>query len=388
MSETDFSTTTQQKKIYTLLINYENTKFPRTQKQVSEKLGLQKSSVSDAVKRLLDLEFIAPYPNYKTNIIYRKGKNHKIIEAQISANYLEEGEWFDKNGHAVRPQTMPNRYKPMWRSHVNGHWLAFPVAVEGKIEAFDIPENAMREQDGQKYVRQGLFGSRQPSEGFKGSINYYESLLFNGSWHSIRYQRTVKGIKIFYIQPANLIQDASEMTPDEDLITPFYAQCRPILIMLEKYAGWKFKHLENKEYEVYSSGRQGRVQKEYGADEIISETLHDYAGDIGIIGESSIWYDRSPGAQGVMGEMETSKADYVEAIDKLPHTKAAVESLLVKVKALEEDNLLLKHSILEKEHFLLERQETTYSIITPPDMGITETKTTSNNGNGSKGLYQ
>jgi hypothetical protein len=384
MSDIDYSTTTQQKKIYTLLINYQNPKFPRTQKQICELLDLQKSSVSDAVKRLCDLKFIAPYSGMKTNILYRKGQNHKIIEAQISANFLEEGEWFDTYGHAVRPSTIAEPYKPTYRSHVNGHWLSFPVAVEG-----DLKEIVKKDFDTGKETKQAVFGDQPPNKEFKGSLNWTSSFYHEGLWRSIRYQKTAR-FKIFYIQPANRIQTAEELTPDEDLITPFIGQCKPILQLLEKYGGWKFKHTETGDYEVYSSVRQGRVQKEYGFDDLISGLLHDYAGDHGIIGESPWWYDTSPGAQGPLGEGETSKADYVDAFDKAPHTKATVEWLVKRFGELKRDNIQLKVDLLETENFLLNRQKTAYDIITiqSPPSEISETKTSSTGNSANEGMYQ
>ncbi|MCL1811373.1 MAG: MarR family transcriptional regulator, partial [Methanomassiliicoccaceae archaeon] len=65
MKNIDFSTTSLQKKIYVLLINCNNPKFPRTQKQVCELLAIQKSTCSDAAKRLVELGFIAPFTGMK-----------------------------------------------------------------------------------------------------------------------------------------------------------------------------------------------------------------------------------------------------------------------------------------------------------------------------------
>ncbi len=332
MSEPDFSTTNKQKMIYSELINLRNPRFPRTQKEVSITLGVPITTISSAVKRFLELEFIHPLNDAKTNILYRPGKHHIIIESQINSNYLESKEWYDANGQAIRPSEHATRpYKPLFRAHINGTWLMFTVAQEGNIDRFDITKEG-------RTLTMPLFGSTEPSV-LPGSKNYWAKIHFNNEWVSIRYQIS-KNNKIFYIQPSCKTITAEEITPDEDIVKPFISQVRPLLAHLEKYAGWKFKKAENGDYAVHGSVRQGQVsksQKEYGFDDFLTNLIHDYTGDCGIIGESPIWFDRSEKAFGNIGEIETSKSDYVKAINDLPKTTLIVEALTQEVYDLQSE---------------------------------------------------
>ena len=357
MTDTDYSTTQLQKKIYVLLINYRNPKFPNTQKQVCKQLGASKSTVSDATKKLIDLGFIAPYSGMKTNILYRKATNHKIIEAQIKDNYLEAGEWFDVNGQGIRPPNTAESYRPTYRAHVNGTWIKFTVAQKGDLDTIPVLQN-----DGSR-INIALFGNTKPTA-INGSINWYSKVFFSKVWISIRYQESAK-YKFFYVQPSSQIVTTDHITPDEDILTPFISQCTPLLQHLEKYGSWRFKHTETGDYEVEASVRTGKTgsQKEYGFDDFLTTTLHDYVGDVGIVGSSPLWFDRSEGAQGDLGEMETSKADYVNAIDRLPHTTQMVCQLIESNKQLTIQVLKDKSEILTLIQQVQEQQRQILQLV-------------------------
>lgn len=384
MKDIDFTTTHLQKKIYVRLINYKNPQFPRTQKQVCEMLGIQKSTCSDATKRLVKLGFIAPLPGMKTNILYRRGKHHNIIESHMKSNYLEKEERFDTYGEGIKPPITAESYRSVFRAHVNGAWMMFTVAVRGELHKFigDKTNNK-----GERLTETLLTGDAYD---LNGSINWMSNVYYNGEWTKVRYQETASK-KLFYVQPSSKIITSDEITPDDDILGPFVAQCRPLLNYLEKYAGWKFRKTETEDYEVTASIKSGKIgngsQKEYGLDGFMSDLIHDYTGDVGIIGASSFWFDGSENALGTNGECEFAQGNYADAIDKLPYIRATVEKLVSRVQLLEMENLQMRHDALQREHFFLERQSAMYDILSiPVTTTMGETKTPSNNSTG--GMYQ
>ncbi|MCL2333339.1 MAG: winged helix-turn-helix domain-containing protein, partial [Candidatus Methanoplasma sp.] len=318
VKEINYTTTRGQKEVYCLLLNYDNPRFPRTQAEVCDMLDISKSTCSDRVKRLIELDYIAELDRTEVGIHYRKGRKCRVIETQIQAESMGSGRWFDQYGQAIRPPDGSEPYRPLYRLHLNGGWIKFSVAVEGRLDYIvkdpDNPDNK-------------LFGDSDPYH-MPGSINWYGRFKFNEVLFSIRYQRTKRGNKYLYVQPGSLIIDASEVTPDKDVITPFLDQCRPLLHYLEQYAEWFFKHTQNGDYLVEASVRRGTVgTKEYGLDEFLTGVIKDFTGDIGIPGVSNFWTDKSPSAMGGDGEAEFNKASYAHAIEQLPVTLAKVERL-------------------------------------------------------------
>lgn len=318
-----YETTTLQKKVYVTLLNCNNPRFPHTATEVCRLLDIPKTTCSDAIHKLVSLGFITPITSDRSNVLYRKGTNAKIIETYISAEFFANSTWFDAYGHAIAPKPSAKPYHPTFRAHVNGSWLQFPVATEGQIAEFAV-------RTGDKMTTRALFGKASPSK-TPGSDNYYAKFLLNDVWFSIRYQRTTKN-RWFYVQAPSMVETADQVTPDADLQPQFVSSVTPLLAFLEKWAGWRFKHTETGGYEVKCTFKQGSSrggQKEYGFDDFSSNLIKEYLGeDTGIIGQSPYWSDNSPGAQGERGEFETSKADYVTSFDSLPKTTATVKLLM------------------------------------------------------------
>lgn len=390
MKEADYSTTNLQKKVYTLLINKENPRFPRTQANVCKLLGISKSTCCDATNRLVELGFITPYEGLKTNILYRMGTTHKIIDKQIECNYLESGEWFDVHGHAIRPPNHAEPYKPVWRMHLNGTWMKFTVAVKGDIKEIDVGEPIAQSLYANKKPTYPytLFGDADPYE-LPGSKNLSGTIVFNKIWYGIRYQWTDNGNKFFYIQPGDRVIVAEEVTPDEDRFGPFLEQCKPLLRFLEKYGKWRFKHADTGEYEVAASVRSSKNKsKEYGMDPFLSSILHDYLGEIGMFGISDLWFDHSPDAQGLNGEMETNKADYVDAIDKLPQTTQTVIALIEANRRLTVEVQKIKVELMvqirDTLNIIKDRNEIDNATFRGPDREAISTMT----GTSEEGMYQ
>jgi len=63
------------------LLNLDDLRFPRTQTQVAETLGISRSAVGRCVKELLNLGIIQPLcATMRTNILYRPGRNYMILK--------------------------------------------------------------------------------------------------------------------------------------------------------------------------------------------------------------------------------------------------------------------------------------------------------------------
>lgn len=138
----DTTTTLRQRKIYTLLINPRNPRHPLTQAEVAHLLELKRERVSEACKALEEKGFIRRLGDGYNNITYRRGPKDPIIEAQIAASYLEDGEWFDCYGLAFRPPQLAGpsgteNYCSVWRTYLNGGWIQFTVLTEGDLHHID-----------------------------------------------------------------------------------------------------------------------------------------------------------------------------------------------------------------------------------------------------------
>jgi len=344
VKQIDYSTTRGQKEVYCLIINNENPRFPRTQAEVCALLDIAKTTCSDRVKRLVDFGFIVPIERTEQGTRYRKGPLYKVIEAQITAESLGSGPWYDTYGHAIRPPVTSEPYKPLYRMHLNGGWVKFSVATEGRLDYI------LTDQDS---VKIKLFGEADPYH-TPGSLNWYGKFKFNDTVLGIRYQRTKKKNKFFYIQPGSLIVDSTEVTPDEDVIGPFSSQCRPFLQYLEKYAEWIFKRTSDNDFLIEASVRGGHIgTKEYGLDDYLTGIIKERAGDIGIPGVTNFWTDKSSSAMGSEGEAEFNKASYAHALEQLPITQAKVERSDTEFRILREESRIMEVQIEESYNKVL-----------------------------------
>jgi len=306
VAKKEIITTLTQRCVYAELINLNAPLYPRTQTQVAEILGMPRSTVCDCVRKLCDLEIIRPKTSDRTDILYKPGRYHKLIESYIELDRKHYGESYTAAGRAVTPPTAPKRYIPTTRAHLNGGWLAFDVLVEGVLGTIPAPKDE---------VRIALFGSTKPNERFTGSENYYNTFQFGTDRLRIRYQRTEKVCK-FYVSPPSLQVECSSV--DNTTVDLFVGLVAPFLRYLEKYGGWVFAKDDSGNYIC-----QAKVRPEYGFDSTISDAVKDVAPEIGIPGRTPFWNDDSPDSMGD-GEFETNEVDYVHAIHELPATTRKV----------------------------------------------------------------
>lgn len=322
--------------VYTLLVNPDNPRYPRTQAQVAHKLPLKAERVSEAVKALLKMDFIAEITDGRRHKLYRPGKNREIIESQIRSIYSRSPTWFDSYGRAFTPQQHANpagyqNVTSTWRTHLNGGWIQFPVLQEGPLEHlairipkpnYPLPKEILETEDqlGRVKIKLDLF-KRKTKKDLPGQENYYTSIVVGTSAVEIRYQRT-PNVRFLYISPGEDRQ-ITEQLDDEDLDC-FLQYCYPILDQLEKNE-WKFQREPNSNTYAFKAS----VRKEFGADPYISGIMQEVLGeDYGIPGKTEIWIDRSvPG-----GEFETNRADIARHIVQGPEL---YQQLLARLMAME-----------------------------------------------------
>ena len=151
-------TTIRQRQIYTLLINPDNPKYPRTQADVAHRMELKPERVSEAVKSLIKMGFLRQLTEGRRDLLYRRGPNYQIIESQIRSSWMESAAWFDTYGQAFMPldtasPSSTQAHTPTWRTHLNGGWIQFVVLQEGELHHID-------HRQGDKTLRQALFPAK------------------------------------------------------------------------------------------------------------------------------------------------------------------------------------------------------------------------------------
>ncbi len=361
MKDIDNNVTVLQMKIYVCLINYGNPRYPRTANQVSRLLGVPKSTISDAIKKLLRLEYISLDSDGRSDKIYRKGNRHPIMEEKIKVNYLEEGEWFDKNGVAIRPKINTELQDvPTFRAHLNGGWLKFTVSKEGNIDRIKVPveekkltqeqkESFERSISNKPMIERSLFGNSKPVE-IRGSKSYYGIFLLDDYFFQIRYQISNNGGKWFYVEAPSKIIVANEIDENTTPEKLFVDRIRPLLRYLEKWGNWRFKIDSTGDYEVNVRVRttECKTKIEYGLDSKTSDILTSALGeDFGIIGESELWKDKSPDSQGSNGEFETNNPKMVHAINDLPITTGKVNNIEIFNIEIQKQIMILQQRVQE-----------------------------------------
>ena len=109
------------------------------------------------------------------------------------------------------------------------------------------------------------------------------------------------------------------------------AACTPVLIWLERYAGWVFAKDEmgmyapSNEIDPQNIHRALRGPLNDLADELTGGAFVDNGG--------GLWADRSPG----YSELETNRADYIQAMRDLPQTRQRVNTMWAEWPATKEN---------------------------------------------------
>jgi hypothetical protein len=284
-------------------------------------LAMAKTTVSTATRALIDKGLIRPMGDGRKDILYYAYSHKEWIKPYITGHVLT-------NGGAVGTA---RKYVPSARAHLSGGALWFTVLSEGLrvIPSLDDPSIKVPLFDGGYQI--------------KGSFNHTGALTFDNERYGLRYQETTQGNRYLAISPPELVQTAEQLSEGD--LTPFVLAVRPILDALSK-ADWHFlKTGANYDY-------RGKADIEYGLDDTLSTVLEPIIPP-GTPGESTLWADKSPGAWGTDGEIESRKPDLVRAIMSADRTAAIVKNTaenlqLVKLEVSEMVSVILGNHDLIK----------------------------------------
>lgn len=316
MNRKEFSTTLQDRRIYASLINLNSRTYPRTQTQVAARLGLATSSVSDSVKKLMDMEMIALREGYSSrspNKMYRPGKNHAIIEEYIKIDNVYFGRQMDAYGQGITPPESAIPYVPVSRVHLNGGWIWYDVEDEGILGTMESKYTGFKLK---------LFDLNKISKTNGDTFHYRGSVSYGGSTYSLHYIRSGKGTTRLGVSPPELIMTAEQVKNSEDHVDAFADQVAPLLRVMEKYGGWKIAKDPWKNY-LYDA----KTTVEYALDGLISNTMHDAVGEIGVPGNTPLWTDKSPTSLGADGEAECKTPDLAYTLMTADKLAAQVQDL-------------------------------------------------------------
>lgn len=304
----DYSTTPFQQAVYIALDP--DGKYSRTQTQVAHYLDKSKSSVADAVNKLQELHFIRPFQGMKKDILYHKGKNHAIIEKYIQINQSIKQEGFCEDDQGIMHSFANDVYVSTIRAHLNGGWLKFSVIKEGTLR--DIVDPRVDPSHPWKF-----FGDTRAYR-TNGATNYRAKFSPNNEpLMPIRYQRTTKGNKFFYIAPNEVIITNEQLPKNNHDYSIFEDQYSSLLSWMEKYGGWIFQKDDCGNYLLdvgENDSKRGPII-EYGFDGPTTTALEAVLGhNVGTPGVSSIWEDNSPSAQSRCQEMETNDLGVAKSV--------------------------------------------------------------------------
>lgn len=273
----------------------ENPKYPRTQAQVSEHLALSKSTVSDAVRKFVKNGHVKPYGKAKRNVLYYAVKERNRLKSLIYQAELS-------NGGGVGP------YIPIVRAHLSGGALWYEVENEG-LRTVPAPDNPSEKTP--------LFALN--AYNLKGSRNYTGEIEYDGERYGLRLMETATALRLA-VNPPDIVMVPEEMVSESEVLAQFALSVHPLLDYLEKY-DWRIK----KEGRTYK--HSGKLTAEYGADELVSDTLAEVLPE-GVPGVSPVFFDKSPGSFGPEGEAESRNLGLVNAILTSDRTKADVRNLI------------------------------------------------------------
>lgn len=306
--------------------------FRRTQKQVSDLLAMSKSTVSEAIRRLIDGQYLMESGKASRDKLYARGINFAALEAQINDSVLENmsnlrmvqrtrvsGSQPDRSEVPEAPQNVNATEPDTWfEIHTSGPGYMFGVEKEGNIERTPIEITDPRTGRSKQVWQSLMTHAFEPD----GSANWTGGfVLGDGRRYTLRYQRTVNGIRRFYVIPQHEVTVSPEVAGDhEACLRAFVAACTPMLNWLQKYAGWRFTTDECGMYALLNDIKPQNVHKALRGH--INDVVTELTGGA-FVGNDRLWADNSPGYT----ELETNQADYIEALIAMPETRRRVDAM-------------------------------------------------------------
>ncbi len=335
-------------KVAVALLGLDAGGYRRTQTEVSDLLGIPKSTVNECVGDLVKRGCIRCTDKTGRERIYSKGTRFALLESQLTAEILGNVADLNSvraNGRAVTypdptmvpeppsegltpveaPRTPRHGDGPVplaYGIHLNSESPRFSVDRQGIL--FDVPITVTDPVTGvEREVNQTLF-HRDSYYELRGGQRWTGTFVMpvsDGSGRfGIEYHRTNGGADgratmHFYVKPEfDVLMSASDVNDMDKVRVALIAACAPMLIWLEKHAGWVFAKDGCGRYELLTGLRSDKIHRVLRGpvNDLITE-LTD--GTFGVSNEG-LWADRSPGYV----ELETNSSDYIESITALPDT--------------------------------------------------------------------
>ena len=332
------------------VLGLEENGFRRTQKQVADLLAMSKSTVSEAIRKLIEGQYIMEAGKASRDKLYARGPRFAVLEAQISDEVMDSMRNLRSVQRTRVPGSSPERSEPSeapqnvnatepdisWEIHYAGPGFMFGVETEGNIER--TPIEVTDPKTGKKRTLwQSLMTHRFEPD---GSANWVGEFVFNdGHRYTMRYQRTVNGVRRFYVVPQHEILVSGEVAQDHAAcLRAFVAACTPMLTWLQKNAGWRFTTDDKGMYLLLNDIKPQNVHKAVRG--YINDVITDLTGGA-FVGNDRLWADDSPGYT----ELETNQSDYIEALLDLPQTRQRVNAMFSEWPATKENLATLREDI-------------------------------------------
>ena len=315
--------------------------YRRTQNEVCAVLGMPKSTVSECVRDLLEVDYIIESGKSHRDKLYARGPKFCLLESQISDEIRENLRKLKSVRIDSPPITTPDRTessdghsRPVeiaWEVHISGEMLKFGVEREGSIDRTGIrvtdPDSGKERTVWQTIFYKGPYETN-------GGLNWSDTFVLPGHGENnrfvMRYLKTAGG-KWFFVKPDFdvIVNDETAKSAD-GLRLAFITACTPLLIWLEKYAGWVFLKDSKGMYDLLTEIDVTQVHRALRGElnDVITKVT-----DGAFVGNGEVWADCSPGYV----EMETNAVDYVEAVVDMVDTKRKANAVWTDMPRVKED---------------------------------------------------
>ena len=335
----------------------------RTQSEVSEALAMGRSTVNACVCELISGGFIVEVGKSRRDKLYAKGPRWALLDSQITdeirdkmrlrrsvqrtrppasrRDQSEAPEDVDSASQGLNPENGANPPQIAWEVHRPGGGYMFGVEREGVIDK--VPLKVSDPSTGrERTVMQSLFS--QPSYEVDGGVCWSDRFVLPGNSKAnrfaIRYHRTASK-KLFYVIPDfEVLVSSDEARSKEALTRAFVRACAPMLMWLERYAGWTFLKDDRGVYVLLSDIRVTQIHRAMRGE---LNTLITDLTDGAFVGNGEVWTDCSPGSP----EFETNSVDYVDAIVALPETRAKADFACREIPVLKADLASIRRDVEE-----------------------------------------
>ena len=335
--------TDNQIRVLISLLGLDKNGFKRTQKMVADHLMMPSSTVCETVKGLMEARYVTLVDGSKRDKFYSTGPRFPYVESAIQARLKKEtGDLRSiqrTRGATSQPEHSEsnegvktvNTPEQGYSVHLAGSWLQFVVDRQGSINSTSYIHTDPRTGKSVT-LQQTIFGKDTEYE-LDGSRNWLDAFVLEyGKTYHIRYQLTSTGKRFFYVNPDFEVPVSPQAADDpKACVFAIVAACTPVLIWLERYAGWVFAKDEMGMYAPSNEIDPQNIHRALRGP--LNDLAHELTGGAFVDNGDGLWADRSPG----YSELETNRADYIQAMRDLPQTRQRVNTMWAEWPATKEN---------------------------------------------------